>query len=58
MENNDIVKNMIKVSKMENRKNGIVMAYYQEKWNSIKGDKREVRSVGRKMEIYDLNIHI
>ena len=31
MDSSDIVNNMIKVFKMENKKNGIVMEYYQGK---------------------------
>ena len=40
MDKSDIAKNIVRVFKMESRKNGIAMAYYQEKCNSMKEGKK------------------
>tara|TARA_Y100000994_G_C15691477_1_gene441704 strand:+ start:1089 stop:1247 length:159 start_codon:yes stop_codon:yes gene_type:complete len=40
MDKSGIAKNIVRVFKMESRKNGIAMAYYQEKCNSMKEGKK------------------
>jgi|TARA_B100000482_G_C12577715_1_gene286565 hypothetical protein len=40
MDKSGIAKNIVRVFKMESRKNGIAMAHYQEKCNSMKEGKK------------------